>query len=199
MKNVITATAIALLFGLNACKNVDEKLVTEMQQSTTVLEKSKPAGDSAAMKIEQLRTLLSNVAPEKAPAAKYVSNRLSQKLDLILLDYNSAKEELQNLLSDYQDGKIKKEEADAKHKALLSKIENYEKAFDKIGKVAQRPTEDLIKMGEDMAKQEGLDLSKPVSQDMIGDGNNIKPAGGTGADGGTTVIDGAAKKKDGGK
>jgi hypothetical protein len=200
MKNVIATTAIALLLGLNACKNVDEKLVTEMQQSATVLENSKPAGDSVTINLEQLRTKFAGLPVEKAPAATFVVNKLSQKFDAVMVEYNASKEELKNLQADYEAGKIKKEGVEAKYKMLTNKIDNFEKAFQKISQIAQRPTEDLIQMGQDMAKSEGVDLAKPVSSDMGGQPLSApQKAAGADAGGASLQGDGSAKKKDGGQ
>jgi hypothetical protein len=193
MKNVLTTTAIALLLGVTACKNVDEKLVSELQQSTTVLESSKPASDSAAFNLDVFRAKMANVTPEKAIGATYVVSKISEKVDRTMADYNETKATLAALLADYEAGKITKEDVEKKYAPLKNKIDNYERAFQKISNIMQRPSDDLVKMGEDMARSEGVDLTKPVAQDRMGGGDAAPavPAGDA-----STISNGATKKKD---
>lgn len=196
MKNIIVSATIVVLAAAAACKNVDEKLVGELQQSATRLETSKPAADTTAIDIEKMRARITEAVGDDQ-AGKYVVNKMSQKLELTLADLNATKQELAQLEADYESGKVKKEEVEAKCKVLQNKIENYEKAFRNISSVSQRPTEDLIKLGHDMAKSEGLDLSKPLSQDQMGYGTDAQPAP-AGTDAGASLQgDGSTKKKDG--
>lgn len=196
MKNIIITATIVVLAAATACKNVDEKLVGELKQGATVLDSSKPAADSTAIDIEKMRTRITEAVGDD-PAGKYVANKISEKLNNTLADLNASKQELAQLQADYEAGKVKKEEVEAKFKVLQNKIENYEKSFRKISSISQRPVEDLVQMGKDIAKSEGLDLTKPVSQDMIGDGAAPQPAAGGSDAGGTIQVDGNSKKKDG--
>lgn len=197
MKNIIISATIVVLAAAAGCKNVDEKLVGELEQSATVLESSRPAADTTAVDIEKMRARITAAVGDD-PAGKYVANKMSEKLNLTLADLNASKQELAQLQADYEAGKIKKEEVEAKYKVLLNKIENYEKSFKKISSITQRPAEDLVQLGRDIAKGDGLDLNKPVSQDMIGDGATAPQPASKGTDAGATLQgDGSARKKDG--
>lgn len=180
MRKIPVFATLSLCLFVFACKNVDEKLVQQMEQTVADTKANTEAPkNNAGQSLADMKTRLAEAAKQPGnEAAYYLSDKIQSKYDALVSLLATYEADVKKLQDDYTAGVIDKATAESKLAELSRVMGSLHHSFDKLNNMAQRPTGELISLGNEMMQAEGVS-GGAVSNGSQTDGGAIVPAGTT--------------------
>jgi len=134
MKNLIITLLGACLFLLGACNQIDAELMDNLQSNLNKVQDTRPAMEESAQQVVNLYEQMKK-APEglkNNPEFSYLEllnmvDRINTRYQTIFKEQEAVKNELETLMADYSDGKVKKPAVEEALKALKPRVESLQK------------------------------------------------------------------------